>query len=109
MKENLINKVQRAISNYPSNSAWDKGVKIYAEEIFNSYIESYDSIKQITEQDLLNGARDWHQYSHGGFSLIFDADICKRLCNPSKQKSTQYGAQKPNSKEDWMDMQARAY
>ena len=78
--------------------------------IFNNYIESLndDSIEQITEKDLLNGAEDWQQYSEGGFSLIFDTDICKRLCSPSEQKKTQNGKRKPNSKEDWIDVQARA-
>ncbi len=110
MKGKLITDIQKEISNYPSHSAWDKGVRTYAEEIFNNYIESLndDSIEQITEKDLLNGAEDWQQYSEGGFSLIFDTDICKRLCSPSEQKKTQNGKRKPNSKEDWIDVQARA-
>lgn len=110
MKGKLITDIQKEINNYPSRSVWDKGVRTYAEEIFNNYIESLndDSIEQITEKDLLNGAEDWQQYSEGGFSLIFDTDICKRLCSPSEQKKTQNGKRKPNSKEDWIDVQARA-
>lgn len=108
MKEKLITDIQKEISNYPSHSAWDKGVRTYAEEIFNKYIEEHNSIEHITEKDLLNGAEDWQRYSEGGFSLIFDTDICKRLSTPSEQKKTRYGEQKPNSKEDWIDVQARA-
>ena len=108
MKENLINTIQKEINNQPSNSAWNKGVKIYATELFNSYIEEHDSIEQITEKDLLKGTEDWKEYSYGGFSLISDADICKRLCSSSEQKKTQNGERKPNSKEDWIDVQARA-
>lgn len=108
MKGKLITDIQKEISNYPSHSAWDKGVRTYAEEIFNSYIEEHNSIEHITEKDLLNGAEDWQRYSEGGFSLISDKDICKRLSTPSEQKKTRYGEQKPNSKEDWIDVQARA-
>lgn len=108
MKGKLITDIQKEISNYPSHSTWDKGVRTYAEEIFNSYIEEHTSIEHITEKDLLNGAEDWQRYSEGGFSLIFDTDICKRLCSPSEQKKTQNGKRKPNSKEDWIDVQARA-
>ncbi len=110
MKGKLITDIQKEISNYPSCSAWDKGVRTYAEEIFYSYIEDLDDdfIEQITEKDLLIGAEDWQRYSEGGFSLISDTDICKRLCSPSEQKNTQNSERKPNSKEDWIDIQARA-
>ena len=110
MEQKLIATIRNKIINSPAKSAWDRGVLIYALEIFDNYIEESDnnSNKQITEKDLLNGAEDWQRYSEGGFSLIFDTDICKRLCSPSEQKKTQNGKRKPNSKEDWIDVQARA-
>ena len=57
---------------------------------------------------LLNGASDWSQYSWGGCSLIYDGDIAERLCTPSELKKTRNGERRPNSREDWLDVQARA-
>lgn len=108
MEQKLISTIRNKIINSPAKSAWDRGVLIYALEIFDNYIEEHDSNKQITEKDLLNGAKDWQQYSRGGSSLIYDEDICKRLFTPSEQKKTRYGELKPNPSEEWLDVQARA-
>lgn len=97
-------------------SAWNKGVCNYAEELFDNYLDrrdllDYDDearIGKIAEKDLLNGAADWNQYSHGGCSLIYDEDICMALCSPKEQKRTHNGELPPNDKEDWLDVQARA-
>jgi len=104
MEQKLIATIRQQIINFPAKSAWDRGVLIYALEIFDSYIETLDtdSNKKITEKDLLQGAKDWQQYSKDGFSLIYDEDIYKRLSTPSEQKRN------PNSDEEWMDVQARA-
>lgn len=107
MEQKLIATIRQQIINSPAKSAWDRGVLIYALEIFDNYIESSgdDFNNQITEKDLLIGAKDWCQYSRGGFSLIYDEDICKRLFTQSEQKRT---PRKPNFNEDWIDLQARA-
>ena len=60
------------------------------------------------KEDLLNGAKNWSQYSRDGNYLIYDSDICKALCGPREQKRTKTGTLPPNDREDWMDMQARA-
>lgn len=57
---------------------------------------------------MLNGARDWKEFSKGGFSLIYNEDIAKRLCSPSELKKVENGRRNPNSREDWLDVQARA-
>lgn len=57
---------------------------------------------------MLNGAQDWEQYSWGGSALIYDCDIAERLCCPSELKKTRNGERRPNSREEWLDVQARA-
>lgn len=57
---------------------------------------------------LLNGASDWSGYSWGGGSLIYNGDIAARLCCPSELKKTREGERRPNSREEWLDVQARA-
>ena len=57
---------------------------------------------------LKNGASDWDQYSWGGSSLIYNSDIAERLCCPSELKKTRNGERRPNSREEWLDTQARA-
>lgn len=60
------------------------------------------------KEELLNGARDWRQYSYGGCACIFDSDIAERLCASSELKRRDYGRLKPNSREEWLDIQTRA-
>lgn len=90
-------------------SAWSKGVKVYALELLEELPHNveYGTIESL-EADMLNGARDWKQYSWGGCSLIYDEDIAKRLCTPSELKKTRNGERRPNGQEEWLDVQARA-
>lgn len=91
----------------PRTSAWSRGVDKYASELKSSFRENYGRQK-MTEEKLLNGAKDWSQYSWGGNSLIYDEDIARRLSNPSELKATDYGHRNPNIREQWLDTQARA-
>ena len=84
-------------------SAWNRGVVKYAMELMNDV-----DGKEITEKNLLNGADNWKQYSDGGCALIYDVDICYRLCTPSEIKKTKDGERRPNKRETWIDVQARA-
>lgn len=88
-------------------SAWDKGVNIYAYELVE-FIETIPTNIKEVETVLLNGAENWSQYSWGGCSLIYDSDIAERLCTPSELKKTKNGERRPNSREEWLDVQARA-
>lgn len=95
-------------------SAWDKGVSTYAVSLLDNYQERAEyegreaaSCKEL-EGWLLNGASTWSEYSLGGSALIYNGDIAKRLCNPSELKRTHNGERRPNSREEWLDVQARA-
>jgi len=90
-------------------SAWARGVKAYALEL----LESCEADQLPADRDelkklILNGADNWTQYSFGGSAMIYDADICERLCSPSEIKKTRNGERQPNSRETWLDCQARA-
>ena len=95
-------------------SAWDKGVTVYAGELVEDLAEriAYEGRNPATVSEcrewLLNGATDWNGYSWGGSSLIYDSDIAERLCTPSELKKTRHGERRPNSREEWLDTQARA-
>jgi hypothetical protein len=104
-----ITEITAIIETANPRSAWNKGVKAYALEILEDMPRNveYGSIESM-KADALNGARDWNQYSWGGSSLVYDEDIAKRLCTPSELKKTRNGARRPNSREEWLDTQARA-
>ena len=95
-------------------SAWDRGVNAYALELVQELEELtvYEGRNPKPGKEcrewMLNGARDWKQYSWGGASLIYDEDIAERLCTPSELKKTRHGERRPNSQEEWLDTQARA-
>lgn len=98
-------------------SAWDKGVTVYALELVEQlaeaaeggYIDAEDlTAPRMLRKALLNGADDWSAYSWGGCSLIYNSNIAKRLCCPSELKRTRNGERRPNSREEWLDVQARA-
>lgn len=92
-------------------SAWQRGVQAYMGELKEQFRENYGNQK-MTEEKLLNGARDWQEYSRGGMSLIYNDDIAERLANPSELKRARgksgYVGSMANKNEDWIDVQARA-
>lgn len=98
-------------------SAWDRGVMEYVAELLDEldnainggWFDAEDlAAPKLLARQLLNGADDWSQYSWGGCSLIYDGDIAERLCCPSELKKTRNGERRPNAREDWLDVQARA-
>lgn len=102
-KTDLINKLE----NVKARSAWDKGVKDYAIDLVDG-LESDEVEKDTITEEMLNGARDWQQYSEGGMSLVYNYDIANALCNPTELKRTRNGELTPNAFMDWIDLQARA-
>ena len=93
----------------PGRSAWGRGVHAYAVELVESLAESDDlSNETLLEKAMLNGAGDWQQYSEGGCALVYDAGIAERLCSPSGLKRCKGGERQPNSRENWIECQARA-
>ena len=81
----------------------------YATELVESLDDTADlSSEALLVKELLNGADDWRQYSEGGCSLIYDADIAERVCSPSELKRCKGGERQPNARENWIECQARA-
>lgn len=84
-------------------------VEQLAEAADGGYLDADDLLApRVLRKALLNGADDWHAYSWGGCSLIYNGDIASRLCCPSELKRTRNGERRPNSREEWLDTQARA-
>lgn len=110
-----IYEVRKELEARKDRSAWDKGVTIYALELLEELEENrkYNDLDENLhplelKNELLNGADNWNAYSWGGSSLIYDSDIAERLCTPSELKKTRNGERRPNSREEWLDTQARA-
>lgn len=112
-----VEQIYKSIEAEPQRSAWNRGVTAYALELLEELQEaisggyfSADDLKapKLLKAQLLNGASNWSQYSWGGSSLVYDGDIAERLCTPSELKKTRNGERRPNSREEWLDVQARA-
>ena len=120
----IYDKITAELEARKDRSAWDKGVNAYALELVEELEEraAYEGRNPEPGKEcrewMLNGARDWQRpndefaawsvYSWGGSSLIYDSDIAERLCTPSELKKTRHGERRPNSREEWLDVQARA-
>lgn len=91
----------------PAHSAWRKGVKAYALELIEGAEGELSALADL-KKELLNGAANWREYSYGGCALIYDGEIAERLCSPSEYRKTRDGQRTPNSRETWLDCQARA-
>lgn len=109
-----LDKVVAELEARKDRSAWGRGVNAYALELVEELKERavYEGRNPEPGAEcrewMLNGAQDWAQYSWGGSSLIYDCDIAERLCTPSELKKTRNGERRPNSREEWLDIQARA-
>lgn len=113
MKKVSIYAIHDAILNVKFRSAWDNGVKAYAIDMLYTLMDSdplfvgYAHLANL-EKALLNGAESWHDYSIGGMALIYNRDICERLCTPSEKRIRRNGEWRPNRRETWIDVQTRA-
>lgn len=92
----LADTIRAELNARHDRSAWDKAVTLYA----------FDLLEDV--QWALNGASCWEQYSNGGCSICYNADIAARVCTTSELKRTDGGMNNPNSRETWLDVQARA-
>ena len=110
----IIAKIAAELETRKDRSAWDKGVTLYAWGLLDEVQErtNYENKEPENADELkeyaLNGAESWEQYSWGGSALIYNGDIAERLCSPSELKKTRNGERRPNSREYWLDTQARA-
>ena len=115
----IIARMAEIIEALPARSAWSRAKKEYAAELLcnlrgavayaaetgtPSPLKDHEAVRAA----LLNGARDWSEYSWGGCALIYDGDIAARCCNPSELRRTHGGQRDPNPRETWLDVQARA-
>ena len=112
-KETISTAIIAELNTRKDRSAWNKGVTEYAIELAES-LDNWDKqpegVAELREM-MLNGADDWKAYSWGGSSLIYNQDIAERLCSPSELKrvTNKNGLRDyPNSREHWLDVQARA-
>lgn len=106
-KQDLIKQIEQ----WNPRSAWYKGVK----GLMFILVDNAQEHKNIEFDDLINivnSPQDLHKcadlLSYGGCLLIDDGDIAEMLCTPSVLKKKKYGLLQPNSRENWLDFQARA-
>lgn len=111
---NTIESIRNTLTSRNGRSAWDRGVRTYAIELLDILADTIkynpDALdnKRMLHHALLDGASSWREYSEGGCSLIYDAEIAARLCNATELKRVKYGQCQPNAFETWLDTQARA-
>lgn len=116
-KEITAKELQNYIENLKIKhpSKWAEAVKEDAVDLVGNYIEWHGedaTFKAENVEDLLNGAKDWKQYSEGGMALVANYDIARRYCTQSELKQLGFEdggiAENPNKNESWTDVQARA-
>lgn len=102
------------IANRKTRSAWERGVTLYALDLLQTLCEAHGyntrngEPTKADENTLLNGASSWDGYAWGGNGLCYNYAIAERLCNPSELKKTKDGERRPNRREEWLDVEARA-
>lgn len=113
-KINILEKAGEELHNRKDRSAWNRGVTDFATDFIGYLIDNIEDFKGDLFKSadvykfMLNGARDWSEYSWSGYALIYNSDIAAALCTPSELKKTKNGERRPNSQEEWLDVQARA-
>ena len=113
----VLAKAKQTLDQRKDRSAWGRGVNEYAIDMLQQLTDYYkggyiscEALENFTacQTAALNGARNWSEYSWGGCALVYDGDIAAALCTPSELKKTRNGERRPNSREEWLDVQARA-
>ena len=110
----LADTIRAELNARHDRSAWDKAVTLYALDLLENIQWYANDAERLPldgaelERWALNGASCWEQYSNGGCSICYDSDIAARVCTPSELKRKHGGAYEPNSRETWLDVQARA-
>lgn len=110
----LADTIRAELNARHDRSAWNKAVTLYALDLLEDIQWYANDAERLSldgaelEKWALNGASCWEQYSNGGCSICYNADIAARVCTPSELKRKHGGAYEPNSQETWLDVQARA-
>ena len=117
MNNNIITIAREMLEARHDRSAWNRAVTDDAidmldtlETAVNAREFDLDTVfePRALRTLLLNGARNWYEFSRGGCALIYDCEIAERYCTPSELKRTRYGERRPNARETWLEVQARA-
>lgn len=92
-------------------SYWSRGVasliRDYAEKVLSEHDGEIISARDFYK--LWNcGADSLRDAVYGGSFDIWNYDIAKRLCTPSKLKKSNEGMRSPNKRENWLDVEIRA-
>lgn len=110
-----LKKALETLESRTDRSAWNRGVTVYARELLGDVVENVERAYFAAPQTRAefcniarNGAGTWREYSYGACALVYDSDIAERLCTPSELKKKRGGELNPNSRETWLDTQARA-
>lgn len=110
----LADTIRAELNARHDRSAWDKAVTLYALDLLEDVQWYANDVERLPidgaelKRWTLNGASCWEEYSNAGCSLCYDADIAARVCTPSELKRKHGGMYEPNSRETWLDVQARA-
>ena len=90
-------------------SAWEQGVKDIAVNILFGILEDADG----DDAEHFNRVDDFSKHFYGvslreavdgGCFLVYDYDIARNFCTPSKLKRVKNGERNPNSRETWLDV-----
>lgn len=110
-----LKKALETLESRTDGSAWNRGVTLYARELLADVVENvergYYAAPQTRDEFCRiarNGAGTWWEFSYGACTLVYNCDIAERLCTPSELKKKRGGELNPNSRETWLDVQARA-
>lgn len=108
-----ISEIYGKLEERKEKSCWKRGVNELARYILSNAMDNGRERVELANlrEVLLNGAKDFAQYSQGGQLIIYNEDVAICLCSPSELRrcTAKDGALKdPNRREIWMDVQARA-
>ena len=108
-KQEILNNLEKLTP----RSAWNQAVLSDAVDLVQNldcseFPNSWEALRAL----LLNGARNWQEYSYGGCALVADEDIARHYCtNAELRKFTRADgtiSDRANAAETWLDVQARA-
>ena len=108
-KQEILNNLEKLTP----RSAWNQAVLSDAVDLVQNLNcselpNSWEALRAL----LLNGARNWQEYSYGGCALVYDEDIARHYCtNAELRKVTRADgtiSDRANAAETWLDVQARA-
>lgn len=117
IKVNITKTIEK-IEGLKFRSTWQKAVQEDASWLLEEIMDRHDDVVNDTmtfksmegfENVLRMGADTWKDFSEGGGALIYNGDIAEHYCTPSELKKTHNGERRPNSRESWLDVQARAF